>query len=964
MSNRKQHYNSIPSTDEEQQQPQQQENENQHGSYPLLGSRGNSESTWFDRSFGRVKRPVFILFILVGLTLLVTIGFIFLLPSNKPRDIWHIRPLKPGISPQAQQAGLDKCKAIKTPRIENKPSTDRINPRGQGSTPILLKNANVWDGQGGILNNVDILLADGVIQQVSTNINSKDIKTIDVKGHIVSPGLVDMHSHLGVDSWPELAATSDTNEMTSPITPFVKSIDAFNPSDIAIRIVASGGVTSALVLPGSGNLIGGEAFVFKLRPVNTTSNEDMLVQAHIDETKERKWRYEKHACGENPKRFYGNQGKIPSTRLGEGYLFRKAYTEAQQLLQQQNDWCSAAENTSARLETRFPEDIELEALVAILRGDVKLNVHCYETHDLEAFIRHSLEFNFTVAAFHHALDAYRVPDILKRVPNNITIATFADHWGYKKEAFQASPHAPRILLDAGIPVALKSDHPVLNSQHLVFEAAKAHHYGLTEQEAFQTVTSVPANAIGLGHRIGSLKVGYDADVVIWDRSPLELGATPLQVIVDGIPLFDEKEIPPVVDKTKPKTTGMIKNEVQQSIITSTGASEQQQQQSFVLTNIGRNLLAMDHEDKENSDDVLVVDNGKIVCSGKCAYALIDNDIQKIDIQGGYIVPGLVAVGSSLGLVEIPSEGSTGDGTVSASTSRDANQIVETVDGLKLGTRHLQEAYKGGVLSAITAPISNNVVIGVSAAFKTGADSLLSEGSLLSSAVALHLQIGDGAKSSSFPSVSSQISFIRQVLVENEKNDNYYGKAARGDIPTVVNVNNKDEIATLIRLKERIPTLRLVILGGTESHLLAQHLAKANIPVILRPSLCTPAEFDSIHCLTGAPLTNGTAAHILHRHGVKIGLGVADDGLARNLAWDAGWLAATSPGNKNQHGISEDEAIRFVSTNLQDIFYNNNDKLTDGSNSYDNDFSVWSGSPFDMTSHLVFVHTQENGVKMI
>lgn len=248
--------------------------------------------------------------------------------------------------------------------------------------------------------------------------------------------------------------------------------------------------------------------------------------------------------------------------------------------------------------------------------------------------------------------------------------------------------------------------------------------------------------------------------------------------------------------------------------------------------------------------------------------------------------------------------------------------------------------------------------------------MLSDGALLSSAVALHLQIGDSAKSSSFPSVSSQIAFVRQVLLDNLKEDNYYGKAARGEIPTVVNVNNKDEIATLIRIKERIPTLRLVILGGAESHLVAQHLAKADIPVILLPALCTPSEFDSRHCLTGAPLTNGTAAHVLHRHGVKVGLGVSDDGLARNLAWDAGWLAATSPVNKKNadkdqpdyHGITEDEAIRFVSTNLQDIFYaNNKDQLL---STYNNDFTVWTGSPFDMNSHLVFAYTQETGVQLV
>ncbi|KAI8061177.1 hypothetical protein BC940DRAFT_245434 [Gongronella butleri] len=872
------------------------------------------------------------------------------LPHHDRPSPWHSRPEKPGITYEAQQQGIAQCRAIRAPRVDNVARPDRSNPRATDAHPVLLTNANVWDGQGNVLEDVQVLLADGVVRKVEKIVKSypKDTQIIDVKGHIVSPGLVDMHSHIGVDSWPELHATADTNEMTSPLTPFVRSIDAFNPSDRAISIVAAGGVTSVLVLPGSGNLVGGEAFAFKLRPVNTTSNEDMLVQAHIDLTKERKWRYEKHACGENPKRVYGNRVQMPSTRLGEGYLFRKVYDQAQSLMRLQDDWCAAAERTHGRLETRFPEVLELEPLVAILRGDVRLNVHCYETFDLEAFIRHSLQFNFTVSAFHHALDAYRVPDIIKRAPNNITIATFADHWGYKKEAFQASPHSPRILLDAGIPVALKSDHPVLDSSHLIFEAAKAHHYGLTEQEAFQAVTSVPARALGLDHRIGSLKVGYDADVVIWDRSPLELGAAPLQVFIDGVPLIDE----PVIDAPVEQ-----KQQKQPKAVTAASGVPLDGLESFVLTNIGHSFLA--EKDISFPTGDIVVNKGKIVCSGECASALTD-DLAVVDLHGGYVVPGLVAVGSALGLVEIPSEGDTADGLVAASTSQDANDIVHAVDGLRLGTRHLEEAYKGGVLSAITAPVSDNVVLGVSTAFKTGGESVLSDGTLIASDVALHVQIGNAAKSKEFPSVSSQVQFLRRVLRDNAEKDNVYGQAARGEIPTVVRANSKDAIATLLRLKqESLPSWRLVILGGVEAHLVAEHLAKANVPVILSPNLCTPGDYESIHCLTGAPLHNETAGHVLFRHGVKVGLGVTDDGLARNLLWDAGWLSATSRDQK----LTQADAIKFVSSNLQEIFYTGNN-LAAAQTASQNDFAIWSGNPFDMTSQLVLVHTQEKGLQLV
>ncbi|KAG0165678.1 hypothetical protein DFQ28_008568 [Apophysomyces sp. BC1034] len=920
MSTSKSGYNSIPTPDDD------------------LGTATTSRKPDL---ITRVKRSPAALGILAGAALAAGFFLSVLLPDGTSVHPHHnVKVVQAGISDITMQEGLLKCQNLH--RIKQfSEKKGRRNPRAHHIAPVLLKNAVVWDGQGGVLNDVDILLEEGVIKDVRHQIQvAHDVKVIDVKGHVVSPGLVDMHSHLGVDSWPVLDGTSDTNEMTMPLTPFVRSLDAFNPSDKAIRIVASGGITTALVLPGSGNSMGGEAFAFKLRPVATTSNEDMLVQAGIDEDEEPKRRYMKWACGENPKRVYGGRGRIPSTRLGEAFIVRQRLAEAQNLKRQQNDWCSAASNAGkAHLDVPFPEDISLESLVALLRGDVHLNIHCYETHDIEAMVRHSLEFNFTIAAFHHALDAYRIPDILKRARGNVTVATFADHWGYKKEAFQASPHAPKILVDAGIPVAFKSDHPVLNAQHLAFEAAKAHHHGLKQQEAFKAVTSVPAHALGLGHRIGSLKVGYDADIVVWDREPLELGASPLQVFVDGTALFEERPFTPPTAKQEPKTVAFDEQNGTEGSTT------------FVLSNVGSILLDELHKNVQ-----VAVENGKIICVAQdCSNTvkfMSQGQIQNIDIQGGYVTPGLVAVGSSLGLVEIPSESSTVDGTSKPSDSHDPKAILQAVDGIKLGTRHLEEAYKGGILTAITAPVSDNVVVGVSTAFKTSADSLLTNGSLVSPAVALHLQLGDTYKSDTFPTVSSQINFIRQILTENIDADNHYGQAARGEITTVISVHNKDEIASLIRLKQTdVPKARFAILGGAESYLIARYLAEADIAVILLPALCTPAQFDSIHCLTGAPLSNGTAAHVLHQHGVKIGVGVSDDGLARNLAWDAGWLVPTDP----SQDLSEAQAIRFISSNLLEIFGLQNKNAAGA-----DDFVVWSGSPLDIQSRRVLVHSN-NGI---
>jgi hypothetical protein len=223
-----------------------------------------------------------------------------------------------------------------------------------------------------------------------------------------------------------------------------------------------------------------------------------------------------------------------------------------------------------------------------------------------------------------------------------------------------------------------------------------------------------------------------------------------------------------------------------------------------------------------------------------------------------------------------------------------------------------------------------------------------------------LQIGDDVKSSSFPTISSQIAFIRQTLKDNLKSDNYYGQAARGEIPTIIAAHNKDEIASLIVLKrDHLPKARFVIEGGNEAHLVASYLAEADIPVVLRPVLCTPSRFDSIHCLTGAPLTNGTVAHVLHSQGVKIGVGIADNGLARNLAWDAGWLSATSPSTTALEGgaISEVQAIQFVTSNIRDIYGLSSSVVGD-------DFIVYSGNPFDMQSRIILIHSESNGLHTV
>jgi len=220
-----------------------------------------------------------------------------------------------------------------------------------------------------------------------------------------------MHSHVGVHSLPTIHSNDDTSELSSDITPYVRAIDGFQPTDRQIQVIKSGGVTTSLVLPGSSNNIGGEAYVVKhavgaADGRNETSVQDMLADPG------RAWRYMKMACGENSKHVHGKAGERgPTSRLGESWEFRRAFERAAALMRRQDEWCAAARLGLGNVETYLPVELEWEGLIAVLRGHVHVNTHCYTINDLEAFVDHSNEFQFPVRAFHHAHQAFLVPEV-------------------------------------------------------------------------------------------------------------------------------------------------------------------------------------------------------------------------------------------------------------------------------------------------------------------------------------------------------------------------------------------------------------------------------------------------------------------------------------------------------------------------------------------------------------------------
>jgi len=520
------------------------------------------------------------------------------------------------------------CAALN--RVPNDPAGPRdVSKRWiEGTKPVLINNATVWTGEpapgtstedakagkGYSWIKADVLLNKGLIVEISTNgISKSDLPEgctiFDAKGRQLTAGIVDMHSHAGLGGFASLG--DDVNELSDDITPYVRSLDGFDPLAPEIQWIKSGGVTTSLLLPGSGNNMGGEAYVLKLASGNSSgraeiSQEDMLADP------DKNWRYMKMACGENPKRVYGKIGRGPFSRLGEAWQFRHALEQAKKHVEAQNDWCQLAEQIGPQnMQDYLPLDLEWESLGAVLRGQVRVNTHCYTVADLEAYVRHTNEFKFRVYAFHHAHQTFLVPEILKRAYGGTPAAAlFADNMYYKVEAYTATEKAGKILYDNDIVPVYVSDNPVLNSQHVLFEAAKAYGNGLPYHVALAGVTSAPAALLGLGERIGKIKAGLDADVVVWDSDPLSIAATPIQVWVDGAPQF-KKPVELKKQQTPPlKPNPVLANDYKRKDL-----------QTVIFTGVSTSLMpdAAGHSEptSRHKKKRVVVSDGIISCIGEC-----------------------------------------------------------------------------------------------------------------------------------------------------------------------------------------------------------------------------------------------------------------------------------------------------------------------------------------------------------
>ena len=398
------------------------------------------------------------------------------------------------------------------------PSTYKAYP----AYDTVITGVTIFDGEGNRIDNGSVYMSGGKIQSVGQAVTDYPENTvrIDGAGKYVTPGIIDVHSHLGDYPTPSVSAHSDGNEATSPVTPQVWAEHSVWPQDPGFsRAMANGGITSLQILPGSANLFGGRSVTLKNVPARTVQAMKFPDAPYGM----------KMACGENPKRVYGGRNRLPSTRMGNLALNRQT-------------WINAQDYSKKMKGSKPPKrDLAMETLVGVLDGDILVHNHCYRADELNQIIDMSKEFGYKVSAFHHAVESYKIADILAE--ENICSAIWADWWGFKMEAYDAIPENAALVHKAGACVIIHSDDEN-QIQRLNQEAAKALADGramgieISDAEAIRWITHNPAKAMGIADMTGSLKQGKMADVVLWNGNPLSVYSRPEKVWVDGAMLFD------------------------------------------------------------------------------------------------------------------------------------------------------------------------------------------------------------------------------------------------------------------------------------------------------------------------------------------------------------------------------------------------------------------------------------------
>jgi imidazolonepropionase-like amidohydrolase len=767
---------------------------------------------------------------------------------------------------------------------------DRIPSIKTGGN-VLVRNATVFTVTNGAKPNCDILVRNGKIAAIGPNLApDASMTVIDGTGLSVIPGIIDTHSHF--------AASGGLNEFSLSVVPEVRVRDVVEGDDVQIYRALAGGVTTARILHGSANCVGGQDAVLKMK--YGKPGRELIVTDRP--------RGVKFALGENVKR---TDGRFPNTRLGVEAVLIRAFSEAQDYRKEWDAYDRAKKDGKPVVEPR--RDLRLEALADILNGDLKVHCHCYRADEILMLLRVADKFGFKIQSLQHVLEGYKIaPEI---AAHGASVSLFSDWWAYKIEAFDAIPYAAALLRAAGASVCLKSDSNEL-MRHLYQEATKLMKYGgLGETDALASITLNCAKQLGIDQRVGSLDIGKDADLAIFNGHPLNSFSRVELTLVEGEVYFQRSR------ELKSETMAAAP-----PVAPRDNAVKLPDRVSGPIAIRGATIHPVSGPSIENG--TVVIDQGRIRAVGSNGSAGIPANATIIPAEGLHLYPGLIDAGTVLGLAELESARETNDFREGGDFQPDLRASIAINPDSEL----IPVTRANGVTTVVTRP-SGSVVAGQSVLLNlagwTPREMTVIDG------LALHVEFptvnvpfgrgGDPAMAEMFGGRGLQkkqrdekIRRLRELFAQAIAYDEGRKLSpsapanprleavvpyARGEKPVVIQASRKADILDVLKLADELK-LKLIVSGATDAWRVTDELKKRDVPVIVGPIMAMPQEREESY---DAPFTNPAK---LYAAGVKFCIRTGTNSGSnsgssntRNLPYEAAFAVS--------YGLPEEEGLKAI-----------------------------------------------------
>jgi imidazolonepropionase-like amidohydrolase len=793
-------------------------------------------------------------------------------------------------------------------------------PARTGSLVIRDLDA-VWTATGEPLRNVSIVVRDGRITAIGANVQAPaGAVEIDGRGLTAMPGIVDEHSHI--------AMSGGANEGTAPVVPEVRVIDSLTPRDFQIYQALSGGVTTAMILHGSANPIGGQSAIIKTRWGVDDAFELLMEGAP---------RTVKFALGENvtQKNRSTPTERFPASRAGVEAVYDQAFHAATEY---RDAWAAYRQNPRT-----FPvpprQDLRLQALVDIMEGRIRVHAHSYRADEILMLMRVAERHGFRIDAFTHVLEGYRVAD--EMAAHGAAASTFSDWWMFKLEAFEATPWNMKIMHDRGVLTSLNSDIPWLQSS-MIYEMQKPVKYGgVSKLDAMRMLTLYPAQQLRIEHLVGSLEVGKHGDIVLLNGDPFNTFTRVEKTIVDGIVYYDRLDEETmrgepvrriagaqpeaeVAGRQWPAVNAPLVSEVQS--VPASHKLTDPVDRSPVTAIVGGTVHPVSRA--PIAGGVVLIRNGRIAAVGTAAEVQVPADARRVDVTGSHVYPGMMDPFTAVGLIDIEAITPARDDREVGSFNphmRSLFSINPYSEGIFVGRAN-------GVTSILTT-VGTGIVQGTASVVQLRGDTpeQMAIASRNAMVVSFPSPSGDAWAAPALEGenlvrlmdlfrraaeYARQPSSLRDPTAPWEVNVDASDRvllsamvpAITGEVPTIFVAQRERELRTLLMFLDSFPQVRAVIAGGAQAYHIAEELATRNIPVIVGSTFEPTISRDD-------PVTAAWRnAEILRQAGVKVAFTTSFSpetaSELRNLPYAAAKAVA--------YGMPRDEAFRAITQNAAEI----------------------------------------------